>query len=471
MVTPSNRATSPAQTWIAVLLAFGFFITQLLHLPSLIVSDADEGTYVYAGRLMAEGLTPYNDFMIAHPPLVPALVAVVWKFDPSLMMVRIVFLLVVSVLGLTTFALVRRITSSAEAGLVAMALQTLGMLFVANMGRTVRLEPLMVGLIMAGTWALLRDRSRWCLVLSGGLYALALLVKFTAVAVEGPLLLAYLWCDVRGIGPRARIVGWTAAGAAIVLVPVMTWLFSTPHFVQWAIVEQSMRGRLPLDWRFEELLRSLIRFPFLLLALVAAVSLLVRNDRRPGVRPLAAGGIAGTTLLLLAFKSYYGFYIVAVLPLLTSCLAIELDRLARRQSVRSALWAPPMISAVALVACLAFVEFYDRFATYHVSSPAKIEALMEHVPGPIYTMVPDFVLWNGQRLPNWYYSADSFLPRSVGVLRDKDFALMLGGVNAAVLTSGEFDPYPEATATLERDFRRAYVDKYWTFWIRKNYVN
>ncbi len=466
-----NRVTSREQTWIAVLLGFGLFITQLLHLRSLIVADPDEGTYVYAGRLMAEGLTPYRDFMIAHPPLVPALVAAVWKFDPSLMMARIVFLLLVSVLGLATFALVRRITSSAEAGLAAMALQTLGMLFVANMGRTVRLEPLMVGFIMGGTWALLRGRGRLWLVLSGSLYGLAVLVKFTAVAVEGPLLLAYLWWDVRGFGPRARIVGWTAAGAAIVLVPVMTWLLSTPHFVQWAIVEQSLRVRLPLSWRFAELSRSLIRFPLLLLALVVAVGLLIRNDRRPGVRPLAAASVAGITLLLLAFKSYYQGYLVGVLPLLTCCLAIELDRIARRRFAHSALWSPPVICAVAVVMCLVFVEIFDRFATYHVSRAAKIEALMEHVPGPIYTMVPDFVLWHGQRLPDWYYCADSVLPRIVGVLRDKDFAAMLEGVNGAVLSTGEFDQDPEATAKLEKDFHRAYADKYFELWIRAHNVH
>src|SRR4051794_31104925 len=62
---------------ILVLIAAGL----LVRLSSVVISDMDEGTYIYAGKLLAHGQIPYRDFLLTHPPLVVLFTgAVVWLF-------------------------------------------------------------------------------------------------------------------------------------------------------------------------------------------------------------------------------------------------------------------------------------------------------------------------------------------------------------------------------------------------------
>src|SRR5438105_15244303 len=63
-----------AATLVGLLLAvFGVF---MVRLASVVISDMDEGTYLYAGKLVADGLVPYRDFLLGHPPLAVYLAAV-----------------------------------------------------------------------------------------------------------------------------------------------------------------------------------------------------------------------------------------------------------------------------------------------------------------------------------------------------------------------------------------------------------
>jgi alpha-1,2-mannosyltransferase len=456
-------------TQAAWLLVCGLVALQLLHFGSLVVGDPDEGVYVYAGRLIAGGLLPYRDFMLAHPPLLPGFVAVVWKVIPDLVAVRGAYLVLVSVLGLCTFGLVRQITTSSEAGLAALGLQTLGMLCVANMGRTVRLEPLMVLLVMAGAWSAVRSElPRWRM-LTGVFLALALLVKFTAAAIAGPFVLGFLWFEQSDWHHRVRALGWMTLGAALVLVPTLAWLLLEPGFVRWALQGQMMRPRIGLGLRVTEFVKVCVRYPPVVLGMFAAIRILLpRQQAMAGARALAFAGLACTLLLVFAFKSFYAYYAVAALPLLTSCLAIEAARYfrARPAWLHVRLWTPAVICSVVLVACFAYVESFYRLAKNHSVHPARVLALLKDRPGPVYTMIPDFVLWTGQELPGGYYTVDSYLPRLVGVLGDADMEEMLTHVNAAVVSPVEFNDCPRTTALLKREFRRAYADKDYELWVR-----
>ena len=73
-------------------------------------------------------------------------------------------------------------------------------------------------------------------------------------------------------------------------------------------------------------------------------------------------------------------------------------------------------------------------------------------------MAPDFNLWAGRPLPDWYYVIDPHLARLIGRLGDEDFARMLGTFDGAVMFRGEFDCYHRARLRLESEFRLAYAD-------------
>ena len=112
------------------------------RLSSVIISDMDEGTYLYAGQLMAQGLVPYRDFLLAHPPMI-AWFSAAWSslFGTSIMPIRFAYLAVVLASTAPLYALMRSVTRSQIAALLAMASCGAGMLLLANMGRTVGSSP------------------------------------------------------------------------------------------------------------------------------------------------------------------------------------------------------------------------------------------------------------------------------------------------------------------------------------------
>src|SRR4051794_9248291 len=68
----------------------------LVRLGSVVVSDMDEGTYIYAGKLVAQGQLPYRDFLLTHPPLIALFTgAAVWLFGPEIMGIRYVYMALV----------------------------------------------------------------------------------------------------------------------------------------------------------------------------------------------------------------------------------------------------------------------------------------------------------------------------------------------------------------------------------------
>ena len=48
-----------------------------VRLASVVISDMDARTYPYGGKLVTEGLVPYRDFLLAHPPFA-VYVAAAW---------------------------------------------------------------------------------------------------------------------------------------------------------------------------------------------------------------------------------------------------------------------------------------------------------------------------------------------------------------------------------------------------------
>src|SRR5437868_10606308 len=118
-----------------VFVAFGY------RLGDVIVSDMDEGTYLLAGKLVAAGAVPYRDFMLTHPPAI-AYLAGLWvgAVGPGVMPARLAYAALVLISTVPLYVVARSVTRSRVAGFFAIASYVTGMLLLANMGRTIRLE-------------------------------------------------------------------------------------------------------------------------------------------------------------------------------------------------------------------------------------------------------------------------------------------------------------------------------------------
>jgi hypothetical protein len=471
--------TRGREGWFLAALLVAMFAAFQLHLATVIIPDMDEGTYLYAGELFSKGLVPYRDFLLAHPPAIALYGAACFDiFGSSILAPRIVYLALILASTVPLFALVRSVSGLPRAALLSVATYMTGMLLVANMGRTVRLEPLMNAFLIAGiACRLLRPKSLLWMGVMGLLFASAIFVKATAVVPASLFFLAdVIWgreeadaatsgrlSGVRGLAMRW---GLAAAGAGVILAPGLAWCLSQPHFVRDVLQGQTHRPWLGFPFRMSILAQNVARYPLILVGLVAAVMFL--GQARDGrLKTLAFVALGNTLVLLFAFKTFFNYYIVQALPWIASTAAVLIDELGGRFVARR--W--PAVFAVVLVvlgvaAPLGYAETYERRASAHVSAPKQILALLPKDGGYLYSMYPGFGLWSGRSIFPWYYQADSLVPRLNGWIPETEFIQVFEGSTALVLYAGELDPFPAAREYVSRHFGQRYSDSDWTLWVR-----
>lgn len=458
-------------TWREVLALGGLlvliFSAYLFRLESVVISDMDEGTYYYAGKLFAQGLMPYRDFLLGHPPLIVLLTgAWQWLFGSELMPARIAYLLLTLASTIPLYLIGRTLGRSSLAGLLSVATYMAGILLLANMGRTIRLEPVVNGFLIAGfACYVLRPDSLRVRPVLGALFAAAMLVKVVAVIPIGLLVLGdLLWRR----SERRFVRSWAlAAGGAVVVTAPMLPLMGQPGFVDDVLRSQFARPPLPLSYKLEQLfLKDFSRYPVIAWALAAAVWLLGRATD-PRVRIVSLVTLGGTAILVLAFRTFFGYYMVLLMPWIAVLFSITACQLARRMTQKHA-GAMVVAATIALAGILPLIynEIYHRTAHDHVSSPARIVSALREGNGYIYSMYPSFALWTARELYPWYYAADSLIPRITGQIGDLDFIQVFSGCEDLVLFSDELAGYPLARAYVEREFAVAYQDTYYTLWTR-----
>lgn len=472
-VTPRSvalrqRLDAGLRPWTLPLLLVGILLGYQVRLESVLVPDMDEGTYLYQGRLMVEGLVPYKDFFIAHPPLVPVYGALVYVvFGESITIARLLYAIGILALASPIYFVVRRNTQSAAAGALGYVTYAAGILAVANMGRTVRLEPVAAGfLVLAFSIAVpRRDEPRWRVVV-GALMALALLTKFTSAI---PIAIFALYELVEARRELGRLVRpWAAQllGAAIVLGPSLAYLLSLPDFLNDVWFSQANRPPLDLSLRLAFFGNNLLRFPPLPIALLAAVYFIVRPPTRE-VRIFSILALGGAFVMVVVMPTYLRFYVSLLMPYVGVVFAIAGWRIVH--AMRPSL-APPLMTlgaAVVLLAIFAFGEYFHRNAHQQVSSPARVLPLLKEQPGPFYSMYPSFALQSGVPLTQWTYVADSLLPRVTDQVTPAMLMEIIGRSQSLVIWHGEFDDKQEVWRLIERDFRLEYRDPYWEFWVRR----
>lgn len=453
-------------TLVAVLVAM--FVAFQWKLRSVIITDMDEGTYLYAGQLIADGLVPYRDFLIAHPPLVPLLAAGWFEtVGTTLMSARVAYLVLVLASTVPLYALTRRIGSHIAA-LIAIAAYMAGMLMLSNMGRTVRLEPAMNAfLIAAFAIRFLRPTSvPWTLV-AGAALALGGFVKLNTVIPAGLLFIAdFVW--ERPLAGVVRRWSLMTAGALLVLVPVLFWCFSQPHFARDVLESQVNRPRLGLELRGIYLMQNLRRFPPIALSLIAAAYFLLRSqDAR--LKILSFVTLGNAFLLVFAFRTFFSYYIVQVLPWIACLFSLVTDQVGARflrERWRLASWV--VVGTFAALAPIGYAEVYERHGATHVAGPQRILPLLEKRSGYLYSMYPAFALWSGRALYPWYHRADSLVGRINHWIGDDDFRKVFAGCSTLVLDVYELKEYPRARAFVEANFREEYRDDAWVVWQRRD---
>jgi hypothetical protein len=442
------------------------FVAYAHKLGGVYVPHMDEGTYLYAAKLVGEGEVPYRDFYLAHPPLMMYAFALPMQLSgDDVMFSRYLYMAVVLLSCIPLYLLTRGIAGSGAAFL-AVALYGVGMVLLANSPRSVRLEPFLNVFVICALWVnFARPDDPRGKLLTGALAAAAVLVKLVAAIPLALLVLGDLLFRRPRFGLFLR--GWSLAalGSLPVLALVAVALGGVSGFIDDVIVAQVDRPGLPLQLRIDNFRSACLRFPAIPFAVLASIWLIVRSpDWR--LRTLALLILGQVVLLIFAFKSSFNYYYLQILPEVAVVTAVVGAAVAGRLQPRFGKQALAVAGALMLLVLpLAYSFAYQRQEEHTKAAGAAIAELKQQ-DGAVYSMFPSFALWSERELTSWHFAIDSLLPRSNGEIPDDDFIAVLARSRGLVLWNGEFRDRPAVDAYIRANFRPGTDNNYWEIWLR-----
>lgn len=233
------------------------FVYGLLSIIYIFLGElnADEGWYLYAGRLVYEGQLPYQDFAYTQTPLLPYIYGFFQIGGPSLYLGRIISTILSSIAFLLSIQVAKKLNGLPSAALTALLWVTFTYgIYYQSITKTYAL--LLV--FFSGTfYFLLLDKNRERATVTAALFVLlASLTRLSALFFAIPILLYAFWIGTK----KTKIIIIMLSVAAVAFFcmlalpnwPATYWNILLHHTNKWGDIsgiEKSRRvifARLPL---------------------------------------------------------------------------------------------------------------------------------------------------------------------------------------------------------------------------------
>ena len=399
----------------------------MLQLPNVLygTNQYDDGVYMGAALRLVNGVLPYRDFVVVHPPGIMILMAPV-AFLGQFLGSNVALALgrettaAVAALNVILVAAVVRHRGRVVCGLAATAMACFPMAAAAD--TTLFLEPYLVLFCLLGLVLLLSNgaiTSRKRVLLAGLTLGFAGTVKIWAAVI---VLAAAVVCARRAKGAVLRLLGGSALGFAI---PCLPFFLAAPHsFVREILGDQfsrAVKGGASTAWS-ERLssfggLDGITAFHLSAPAIVAAATgftivlggslFRVRSSLGTGDLVILASAVVAVSMLCLPHEMY-SHYVYFSAPFLAMVLSMSLAalraHLPRLQSI-----SPSRVAGVTVVGCLGAAAFLlpqqAGYARAHLA-PAESATFLNLFVPPNACIVSD----NAELL----ISADLFQARRPG---------------------------------------------------------
>jgi hypothetical protein len=319
----------------------------LVRLPSILSNGfiSDESVYGYAAYAIGQGVTPYSQIMLPHPPigyllLVPAVLA----SQGNLLVLRLFNLttfLTDALLAYWLFTVLRRISSSSFSPLVAFALFALYPLPFAT---TTPIEltlfdiPILLGTIFFVKG--LRDNSVRKLALSGALLGMAVMIWFTGALYAFSLVGFLVFYRLKTSRDRfTRLIALQATGmvlggvlaVAVVLGLIIGWDGLHNFIAQSVDLQTSLRASFTLYERLYHIALAVLQLlPMFVIASVGVYEISRRVKRGANLLILLPTWIFLMNLFLIFTvpRIVLNHYVAYLMPFLVFLASGPVERLA-----------------------------------------------------------------------------------------------------------------------------------------------
>lgn len=428
---------SVAVLWAAVLFA------ALSSLGRAVVPGLDEGVYLYAAKLMADGRLPYRDFFLSHPPWTMAaaslvLSAVGWSIPAFNALYTAWCLTPVFPIAHTAHALTLRRTPALAAAVLFLSCPELLRWDV----RFFALRQASLPFLAFALWALWVKRRPGPAGVLLGLFGAGLVPHAVLAVLAGAAAAVSLRRDGDSAGARRLLLALGATLAAAYLP-----LLLVPGGAEALLGFQLSRVRLPAGVRLARFLGDTLpgNAPILLAGLAGSCLLPAR------ARPLAVLNLVGLPVVLLLPASWYPHYVSSFVPALALSAAVLLGVAAERLPRAGRLAAPALAAASLVLGVVALWEPWTR------TTPSELAAIrtLERAPEPLLSFEPIYALYARRELTFHRHVADmrSFRVSGLPALDDATFLEVLSRSRSVLVErSLARSLTPARTEALRRDF-------------------
>jgi hypothetical protein len=457
------RADEAPRDLLVLALYSATLLAALSTLGRTIVPALDEGTYLTAARLMVhDGLLPYRDFAIAHPPFSMVLAGLVLEAVGG----RMVFFdaLYAAWCLSAVFPVARTVhvlTGDRRAALVAALLFLTFPEFLRWDARFFALRQASLPFLAFAFEALWVRRKPALAGVLIGLFGAALVPHALLALVLGGSATVVLARNGEAAAARRLVLG---LGATLALTYGVTALI--PGFWSATFGFQAARERVPVLVRLGRLALEVLpqSGPILVAGVVGSFLLPAR------LRALAWLNLVGLPVILLTPPSFYPHYLSSFGPSLALAAGALAARLGARSSAAGSTAVAGFTGVALLVSGAALKEPLTR-TTPHLF---RVVDALRQVPEPLLCLEPIYARWAGKELTFHYNVADlRYAPKLKFTTLDDVAFFDLVARSRSVLVDPNLVPFltPERTAVLVRDFAPVYRDSRNVVLVRKTNAN
>lgn len=446
----SEAGDAPRDPWVLALYA-ATLLAALSTLGRTIVPALDEGTYLTAARLMVhDGLLPYRDFSLAHPPFTMALAGLVLEAVGGRMVLFDAIYAAWCLCAVFPLArTVRALTGDRRAALVSAFLFLTFPEFLRWDARFFALRQVSLPFLAFALEALwVRRRPAWAGALLG-LFGAALVPHAILAVIFGGAATFFLVREGEASAARRFALG-------LVVTLGVAWGSAAliPGFWFGSFGFQAARERVPTLARLVRLVSDALpqSGPIVLLGLAGSLLLPAR------ARAVAWLNLVGLPVILLAPPSFYPHYLSSFGPSLALAAGALLARLASLGPVVGTAAAAAVTGTAVVASGLALKEPLTR-TTPHLF---RVVDALRQVPEPLLCLEPVYAHWAGRRMTYHYFVPNlRYAPKMRFQALDDAGFLDLVARSRSVLVDPNLVPFltPERTAVLVRDFAPVWRDE------------
>lgn len=421
--------------FLAGLLFVGVLCIQNLKLGKLLHTFPDEGVYLFASKLILDGLVPYHDFFLAHPPfgiLVSSLLLAVSHFNMNLY--HLLYTMVVFSTIFPLYFTVLSLTRSRLAAITSVCLFSFFPELTQWDARQLSLRQLSLPFWATALYFLTHYKHP---KLTGILLAFFSMCVVTNAFLAGITVVLYIGLQLLS-HPFETIIrsrnNWTIA----LFFSIPTFLYYTVLLLDPAarsnIFEfQLTRPYLSLDYRIDWV-KGLVRSNWMIFAAGMLGGLLWKGKGK------YIGYISwiGIPVVMSVGNYFYPHYLtIFAVPLAIAAFgyfswmhrlpanAVTLGIL----TVTLTIFAPRVIHAVAQSETPEFFETVEH---------------LKRGPRPLFTIQPSFTMYAGQEVPYFYHMVDMRSLSSLGTnLSDAEYEELLAKSNTVLVDSFLREKLPE----------------------------